>query len=78
MPIQMVDLDQRPMAAGEIRRFIERFGLPALIDSEGKAYVDGKLACEATLTCQVVPKARERQPAAAPAPPDTPEAVNPE
>ena len=31
---------------------------------EGKAYVDGKLACEATLTCQVVPKVRERHPAA--------------
>ncbi len=26
---------------------------------EGKAYVDGKLACEATLTCQVVPRERE-------------------
>ena len=25
----------------------------------GKAYVDGKLACEATLTCMVVPKAQE-------------------
>jgi len=24
---------------------------------EGKAYVDGKLACEATLTCMVVPRA---------------------
>jgi 3-hydroxyacyl-[acyl-carrier-protein] dehydratase len=26
---------------------------------EGKAYVGEKLACEATLTCQVVPRARE-------------------
>jgi 3-hydroxyacyl-[acyl-carrier-protein] dehydratase len=26
---------------------------------EGKAYVDGKLACEATLTCQVVPRERK-------------------
>ncbi len=26
---------------------------------EAKALVDGKLACEATLTCQIVPKARE-------------------
>jgi len=26
---------------------------------EGKAYVDGKLACEATLTCQVVPRTAE-------------------
>jgi 3-hydroxyacyl-[acyl-carrier-protein] dehydratase len=29
---------------------------------EGKAYVDGKLACEATLTCQVVPRMREPRP----------------
>ena len=28
---------------------------------EGKATVDGKLACEATLTCQVVTRARERR-----------------
>ena len=26
---------------------------------EGKALVDGKLACEATLTCQVVPRVRD-------------------
>ena len=31
------------MAPGEIRRFIERFGLVGLLDSEGKAYVDGGL-----------------------------------
>jgi 3-hydroxyacyl-[acyl-carrier-protein] dehydratase len=28
---------------------------------EGKAYVDGKLACEATLTCAVVPRQSARQ-----------------
>jgi len=33
---------------------------------EGKAYVDGKLACEATLTCMVVPRAQEKQGPAAP------------
>ena len=27
----------------------------------GRALVDGKLACEATLTCQVVPRVRERK-----------------
>ena len=27
---------------------------------QGSAFVDGKLACEATLTCQVVPRAREK------------------
>jgi len=30
---------------------------------EGKAYIDSKLACEATLTCQVVPRSREAAPA---------------
>ena len=29
---------------------------------EGKAYVDGKLACEATLTCAVVPRPRRTTP----------------
>ncbi|MGA2046337.1 MAG: 3-hydroxyacyl-ACP dehydratase FabZ [Terracidiphilus sp.] len=29
---------------------------------EGKALVNGKLACEATLTCQVVPRVREARP----------------
>jgi len=29
---------------------------------EGRATVDGKLACEATLTCQVVPRSREKRP----------------
>jgi arsenate reductase-like glutaredoxin family protein len=41
--MQFVDLKQKPMAAGEIRRFIERFGLAALLDSEGKAYIDAGL-----------------------------------
>lgn len=43
VPIQFVDLKQRPMAPGEIRRFIERFGLDALLDSESKAYSDAGL-----------------------------------
>ncbi len=41
--IQMVDLNQRPMAAGEIRRFVERFGSTALLDTESKAYLDAGL-----------------------------------
>ncbi|HZU26043.1 MAG TPA: ArsC/Spx/MgsR family protein [Bryobacteraceae bacterium] len=41
--IQFVDLTKRPMSAGEIRRFIERFGMPSLIDHEGKAAVDAGL-----------------------------------
>jgi 3-hydroxyacyl-[acyl-carrier-protein] dehydratase len=44
-----------------------------------KAYVDGKVACQATLTCQIVPKAQAAAPAAADSEPSTadpaPEAV---
>jgi arsenate reductase-like glutaredoxin family protein len=40
---QLVDLKQKPMAPAEIRRFIERFGLAGLLDSEGKAYIDAGL-----------------------------------
>jgi arsenate reductase-like glutaredoxin family protein len=36
--IHLVDLKQRPMAPGEIRRFIDRFGLAGLLDTEGKSY----------------------------------------
>ena len=43
IPIQMVDLNVKPMAPGEIRRFIERFGLPGLLDVESKAYEDAGL-----------------------------------
>jgi arsenate reductase-like glutaredoxin family protein len=39
--IQFVDLKQKPMAAGELKRFVERFGLAGLLDTEGRAYVDG-------------------------------------
>src|SRR4051812_24910619 len=41
--VHFVDLKQRPMSPGEIRRFIERFGLRALVDSEGKAALDAGL-----------------------------------
>jgi len=39
----LVDLKQKPMAPGEIKRFVERFGLAGLLDTEGKAYVDAGL-----------------------------------
>jgi arsenate reductase-like glutaredoxin family protein len=41
IPLQMVDLKQKPMSPGEIKRFIDRFGLPGLLDVESKAYIDG-------------------------------------
>ncbi|MEO8662097.1 MAG: ArsC/Spx/MgsR family protein [Bryobacteraceae bacterium] len=41
--IQMVDLNQKAMAPGEIKRFVDKFGLAKLLDTEGKAYVDAGL-----------------------------------
>jgi arsenate reductase-like glutaredoxin family protein len=41
--IQFVDLKQKPMAPGEIKRFVDRFGLAGLLDPESKAYTDAGL-----------------------------------
>jgi len=41
--IQLVDLDRKPMSPGEIKRFIDRFGLANLVDAEGPAYADAGL-----------------------------------
>jgi 3-hydroxyacyl-[acyl-carrier-protein] dehydratase len=59
---------RRPVTPGDQLRievdvlaFKSRLGRMA-----AKATVDGKVACEATLTCSIVPKVRETTPAAAP------------
>lgn len=41
--IQLIDLKQKPMAKGEIRRFVEKFGLGGLLDVDGKTYADAGL-----------------------------------
>lgn len=41
--IHKVDLDQKPIAPGEIRRFVERFTWAGLLDTEGKAYTEAGL-----------------------------------
>jgi len=41
--IQMVDLKKKAIAAGEIKRFVERFGWTGLVDTEGKAYIEAGL-----------------------------------
>jgi len=43
VPIQVVDLKQKPMSPGEIKRFIDKFGLRALCDTDGKAWTDAGL-----------------------------------
>jgi arsenate reductase-like glutaredoxin family protein len=39
----MVDLKKKAIAAGEIKRFVERFGWPGLVDAEGNAYIESGL-----------------------------------
>jgi arsenate reductase-like glutaredoxin family protein len=43
VPIQFVDLNQKPMSPAEIQRFMQRFGLAELLDLEGTAYIDAGL-----------------------------------
>jgi arsenate reductase-like glutaredoxin family protein len=43
IPIHVVDLDRKPIARGELRRFVERLGARALLDDTSKAYRDGGL-----------------------------------
>jgi arsenate reductase len=40
VPVHFVDLDERPAAAGELRRFQEKFGASALIDRNAKRFRD--------------------------------------
>ena len=43
MEVHVVDLRRKPMAAGELRRFVERLGARALADTEGRAWRDAGL-----------------------------------
>jgi arsenate reductase len=43
IPISFVDLRKRPIAPGELRRFVERLGARALLDQTSRAYRDGGL-----------------------------------
>ncbi len=56
IPIHFVDLHQKPMSAGEIRRFIERFGLAGLVDREGKVYEDAGLKYIRTSDAELIAK----------------------
>ena len=41
--IHFVDLKLKPMSPGEIRRFIDRYTLPGIVDTEGKKWIDAGL-----------------------------------
>jgi 3-hydroxyacyl-[acyl-carrier-protein] dehydratase len=57
---------RRPVVPGDQLRFeVDVLAFKSRLGRmEAKAFVDGKLACQATLTCQIVPKVRETAPAA--------------
>lgn len=44
-----VDLTQRPASAGELRRFVQKFGVPALVDRHSRRFAELGLA-HASLT----------------------------
>jgi arsenate reductase (glutaredoxin) len=41
--VHFVNLVERPMSPGEINKFVQKFGLNALLDTSGKAYADANL-----------------------------------
>ena len=43
LEIQFIDLRRKPMAAGELRRFVERLGAWAVADTVGRAWLDAGL-----------------------------------
>ncbi len=52
--VHYVDLRKKPIAAGELRRFVERLGAVALLDVESQAYRDAGLAYLTTDTAGIV------------------------
>jgi arsenate reductase-like glutaredoxin family protein len=44
IPLSFVDLRKRNLAPAELRRFTNKLGAPALLDTSGRAYRDGGLA----------------------------------
>ncbi len=60
--IHFVDLKQKPMSPGEIRRFIERFTLAGIVDRECKAWIDAGLKYMKMADSELLGKI-ERQPA---------------
>ena len=43
MPVAFVDLKKRPPAPAELKRFAQRFGARALLDTDSKAYKQANL-----------------------------------
>jgi arsenate reductase len=43
LEVHLVDIHRKPMAPGELRRFVERLGARSIADTEGKAWRDAGL-----------------------------------
>lgn len=43
LAVQFVDLRRKPIAAGELRRFVDRLGSAALADTTGRVWTDAGL-----------------------------------
>jgi len=52
--VHYVDLRKKPIARGELQRFVERLGAPALLDTEARAYREQGLAYLSTDTSGIV------------------------
>ena len=56
------DLGKRPIAAGELRRFVDRLGVQALVDTESRSYREAGLAWLSTdvtgMTTRLISDAR--------------------
>ena len=51
--VHFVDLRKKPIAAGELRRFTDRLGAAALLDTESRPYREGGLAYLSTDTAGI-------------------------
>lgn len=54
--VHFVDVAAKPMTKGELTRFVQKFGVNALLDMEGKAYERSNLAYLRTTEESVVAK----------------------
>jgi arsenate reductase-like glutaredoxin family protein len=52
--VHYVDLRKKPIAPGELRRFVDRLGAATLLDTESRAYREGGLAYLTTDTSGIV------------------------
>ena len=57
----VVDLGRKSLAAGELRRFVERLGARAVADTEGKAWRDAGLGYVAMTESELAERLLENQ-----------------